>query len=744
MHKSVTVLFAVTILLVTWNAQAESGIWRDVSPAQVGARAATELRLFQADDQALRSVLLNAPHEISGRLDYHVPIPMPDGSLLQFSVQESPIMAPQLAAKYPGIRTFKVFGVDDKSVSGRIDITPLGFHGMIETRTGRVFIDPQDFRLQTHIYHTRFAASEPRKPFSCGVTDSPATGVSPVTGLRTAHRVPGSLLRYDLAVAVTIEYHQFFGSIVGNTTGAINTTINRVNFVYERDHGIQLMLVAGNDEIYETIANDTGLLDNEDSFQLLGQADSWIDSHLTGGEGAYDIGHMFSKPSILNGGGVAFIGGVCDNGLKGGGVSGLSISTGDIFDIDLVAHEIGHQFNADHSFNGTTSSCVNRNATTAFEPGSGSSIMGYAGICASENLQSNSDVSFHAGSIAQVNAFTAGAGRCYDLTMVPSLPTLPPNNDPVITAIEHVTIPPNTVTIPANTAFLLEGSATDDGDPNLLEYRWDQMNVGCPTDNASFGTDTSTNPLFRSYEPRAEAWRNFPALGTQKQSRFDKAEVLPCHNRTLDFRLTATDGRSGQDFEDVRVSVSAAAGPFEITSVATPIIAGTAFAVVWDVAGTNLAPINCASVDIDLIDFTSDGSRYSVYPLATVVTNNGSAMVTVNPADSQHENARIRVKCNDNIFYDMSDTDLTVGAATLPAVLMDDTAFTTRTYGNIAITGFSAPVCGVIVECEIPGDPGDPDFGGSGNGDASALDFRWLLLLGGFLVIARVRRVRRA
>jgi hypothetical protein len=733
MHKSVTVLFAVTILLFTWNAQAVSGIWRDVSPAQVGARAATQTRLFQADDQALRSVLFKAPHESSGRLDYQVLIPMPDGSLLQFSVQESPIMAPELAAKYPEIKTFKVFGVDDKSASGRIDITPLGFHGMIETRAGRVFIDPQDFQLQDHIYRTRFAASEPRKPFSCGVQDSPATGVSPVTGLKTAQRVPGSLLQYDLAVAVTVEYHQFFGGIPGNTTGEINTTINRVNFVYERDHGIQLRLVADNDELYETLANDTGLLDNEDSFQLLGEADSWIDNHLPGGEGAYDIGHMFSKPLTINGGGVAFIGAVCDNEIKGGGVSGLSSPSGETFAIDLVAHEIGHQFNADHSFNGTTSSCVNRNATTAFEPGSGSSVMAYAGICASENLQSNSDASFHAGSIEQVNDFTAGAGSCFKLTTVPTLPaTLPPNSDPIVAPIANATIP-------ANTPFLLEGSATDDGDLNLLEYRWDQMDVGCPTNSTSFGTDNGSNPLFRSYAPRPETWRNFPALGTQKQSRFDKAEVLSCQNRTLDFRLTATDGRSGQDFEDVRVSVNATAGPFEITSVATPIIAGTDFAVDWDVAGTDQAPINCANVDIDLIDFAPSGGTYSIYPLATTVLNNGSALVTVNPADSRHENVRIRVKCSDNIFYDLSDIDLTVSAAILPAVLMDDTEFTTRTYGNIAITGFSAPVCGAIVDCGLS-PPTDGDGDGSKNGDASAFGLNWLLILGGLAALRRVFR----
>jgi hypothetical protein len=188
--------------------------------------------------------------------------------------------------------------------------------------------------------------------------------------------------------------------------------------------------------------------------------------------------------------------------------------------------------------------------------------------------------------------------------------------------------------------------------------------------------------------------------------------------------------------------VSAAAGPFEITSIATQIIAGTAFAVAWDVAGTNLAPINCANVDIDLIDFAPGGGSYSVYPLDTVPNEDGSALVKVESADSQHLNARIRVKCSDNIFYDLSDTDLTVSAVGTP-VLMDDTEFTTRTYGNDAITGFSAPACGAVVECEIP-DTVDPDPGGSGKGDASALDYRWLLLMGGFLLIARVRRARGA
>lgn len=733
MHKYQFALVGAIALLFASNAYAASEIWQDVTPAQASARGASEIRYFQANDSALRSALLSAPHETSGRLDHQVPVPMPDGNLVLFSVQESPIMAPELAAKYPGIRTFKVSGVEDKYAMGRIDITPMGFHGMIQTSSGSVFIDPNDSNLQDHIYRSRYAGSEPRGAYNCGVDEhSRLTATSPIgAGRRSAARVPGSLLEYDLAVAVTNEYYVGAGNTDGSTTTAIVTTINRVNFVYQRDFGIKLQLIGNNDLLYESI--DNGLLDNEDEFALLAQVNDWIDTRLPNGDSDYDIGHMFSRPLFL-GGGVAYIGAVCDNSFKASGVSGLSNPVGDAFDIDLVAHEIGHQFNAEHSFNGTTSACINRNSTTAYEPGSGSSIMAYAGICAAENLQTNSDASFHAGSIAEVNAFTAGVGFAC-ATQIPTMPA--GNSDPDITSISNMAVPATSRTIPASTPFLLEGSATDP-DMDALEYRWDQMDAGCPTDSASFGTDNGSNALFRSYQPRTESWRNFPALGTQVLNRFDKAEVLACHDRALDFRLTATDARSGQDFEDVRVVVDAASGPFVITNLnpAPSIVAGTAFAVDWDIAGTDQAPIFCANVDIDLITFSAGYSSYSVYPLSPNTINDGSELVTINPPNANHPRARVRIKCSDNIFYDISDVDLSVTPVPPADPPLDDTGFTTRFFANIDTTGLTAPACGPIVDCSTPPPTGNT---GSGGRDASAFSYAWLLLLGGLTALRRVR-----
>ena len=265
------------------------------------------------------------------------------------------------------------------------------------------------------------------------------------------------------------------------------------------------------------------------------------------------------------------------------------------------------------------------------------------------------------------------------------------------------------------------------------------MNTGCPTDATSFGTDNGSNPLFRSYAPRAESWRNFPALGTQIRRRYDKAEVLPCHDRALDFRLTVSDDRSGQDFEDVRVTVNNAAGPFEITNLdpAPPIFSGSAFTVDWDVAGTNLAPISCTNVDIDLLTFNLTYSRYSIHPLATVL-NSGSALVNILPNTATHPRARVRVKCSDNIFYDVSDVDLVVTQGIGPGVTMDDDDFVARAFVNASTTSLSAPACGPIVDCSPP-----PTVDRRG-GDASAFGHAWLLLLGGLAVVRRIRRAVRA
>jgi hypothetical protein len=458
---------------------------------------------------------------------------------------------------------------------------------------------------------------------------------------------------------------------------------------------------------------------NFDPTAMFQQNANWINAVV--GVGNYDIGHVFST----GGGGLARIGSVCDNTSgndgtrKAHGVTGLRNPIGDPFYIDYVAHEIGHQFGAEHSFNGSTSNCGggNRVAASAFEPGSGSTIMGYAGICGVENLQLNSDDTFHAGSISQINAFTDSAGLLACATQSPTF-----NADPVIM------MPTWDRVIPLNTPFVLDKGMVSDANP--LMYQWDQMNTGTATDANSFGTDLGNNPLFRSYKPRADSQRNFPALGTQLNAEFDDAEVLPCTARNLDFRMTVRDLNGGQATDDVRVTVDANSGPFRVTLPSSPqaIDASKSLLVEWDVANTRQAPVSCNSVNIDLLTFNdSSYSRYSVHSLRVGTPNDGRQLIDFPMPGLSHPRARLRVKCSNNIFYDISDADLVISGS-LPSSSYSDSDNET-VFNTGGTVGMTAPSCsGNVITASRSG-------GGSG-----AIDALWLLLMSAVFSVVKIHR----
>ena len=730
MLRQTSTIVALFLLFGSVAAKASQQIWQDMTPEQAQSRGLEiEARLFKADDVALRNLLGQVPNETLGDFSFQIKLPMPDGKLALFEIVESPIMQPGLAADFPDFKTFRVFGIDDPFASGRVSISPRGFHGMFFTSEGRVFIDP-DHAGQSGLYLSRTRSGHPSQGFSCGVhelaiNDRP----TPEVKANYSHRVPGMLLEYQLAVAATEDYVTAVGppATVANAQIEIGIAIDRVNVIYERDLGIRLTLVAGNQNLIEVGGNVAAVLgapfSNLIGFDLITENQTWIDSNVPAPIAAYDVGHVFSTGE----GGVASLGAVCDIAIKAQGVTGRPDPTGDPFYIDFVAHEIGHQFNAEHTFNGSTSSCGggNRVAASAFEPGSGSTIMGYAGICGVENLQLNSDATFHARSIAQIDTFTGGAGAC-----ALQIPTSPANNaDPTITAIGDSTIP-------ANTPFVLVGSANDAESGTAVLYQWDQMNAGTATDATTLGTDLGDNALFRTYEPQNSASsRDFPALGTQVQGLYDDAEVMPCSARELDFRLTVRDNDSGQDTEDVRITVAGNAGPFRVTSQAfntSILFNNTTFLVSWDVANTNAAPVSCSDVAIELLAFDSAAyTNHTVHTLVASTPNSGSALV---PAPSQWiENparGRLRVRCLNNVFYALSEGDLQV-VGDFPKTLFDDDDVVTF-FNNNGTTGGVAPICDAPSGIPVPS--------GTGDHDATAFGGIWLVLLGGLAVFRQLWR----
>jgi hypothetical protein len=637
------------------RAAAESP-WRDVDEAALAGQPGERLivperyRVLALDSGALRERLSGAPLEFTRPLGEEgalLALPMPDGTLLHVRVEESPIMEPGLARQFPEIKTYRGQGVEDPTATTRLGWTSAGFHAIVLGASGTVYIDPYR-RGDTRHYLSYFKRDYRRSPdFRC-LFD--AADEEPVDVFA---RIPsGSTLRsYRLALAANVEYSDFHSTQVPpSKTDVMNNgivpTMNRVNGIYEREVAVRMVLVANELNVIFVVEPDP--YTNGNGGTMLTQNQTTMDGPLMGSAN-YDIGHVFST----GGGGVANLRVVCVNGSKARGVTGRGSPVGDPFDVDYVAHEMGHQFGGNHSFNGNAGSCGggNRNASTAYEVGSGSTVMAYAGICGAQDLQPNSDDYFHVINLQEVITFTT---------------TQAGNNCPVATPTGNQ--PPlvdagAAFNIPSRTPFALTASGSDPGgDP--LTFLWEEFDLGPAGDG---NTDNGSSPILRSFKaPATGSTRIFPRLSDILNNVHTYGEILPTTTRTMQFRVTARDNRAGGggvDWDSTSVSVSAAAGPFAVTAPNTALtwISGQAQTVTWNVASTSAPPIGTASVDIAL---STDGGLTFPVALATGTANDGTHAITV-PALAT-TTARVRVSAVGNVFFDISDANFTISVTPLP------------------------------------------------------------------------------
>jgi len=623
-------------------------LWRTAAAAPQ-ARVGTEPwiqadlnQYVELDAGVLAGTLSHAPMEFTNEAvasPLTMTLPMPDGTYARFEVLESPIMEPALAAKFPEIRTYLGRGIDDRAASVRFDWTPLGFHAQILSPSGAVYIDPLwkgDTTAYGSYYKRDYRKGADR--FQClGPTEKPAESVLGVDGGVAA--LTGETLRtYRLACAATGEYTAFFGGTVVAGMSAIATAVNRVTGVYETELSVRMVLVANNNRIVYT-NGATDPYTNNDGIAMLSQNQSNLTSVI--GSAKYDIGHVFST----GGGGVAGLGVVCASSAKAWGVTGSSSPNGDAFWIDYVAHEMGHQFGSNHCFNGINVNCSggNRNGATAYEPGSGSTIMGYAGICGADDLQPHSDPYFHSVSFDEIRVFTqSGTGNNCDV------PTSTGNTPPVVEAGLNYTIP-------RNTPFALTAVGSDpNGDP--VTYCWEQRDLGAA--QMLTEPDNGTSPILRSWNPTTSPTRTVPRLSNLLNNTLPIGEKYPAVNRTMDFRVMVRDNRAGgggSGSDNMVVTVNSSAGPFQVTYPNTVVTVSGPITVTWNVASTNVAPVNATNVDIFL---SIDGGNTFPIVLTSNTPNDGSEQVTLPCVDTT--TARIKVQGAGNIFFDISNVNFTI------------------------------------------------------------------------------------
>ncbi|SDD75983.1 Calx-beta domain-containing protein [Aquimonas voraii] len=710
LRTALAALLAVLLLAVPSGAAfgqalaSADGLWTPIDEAQV-ARSAEPRRLVpqryrtqQLDRARLADLLKSAPLEAQTAAvesSLELSLPTPEGDYARFRIVESPIMEAALAAKFPEIRTYLGQGIDDPTATLRFDVSPQGFRAQVIGWRGSYYVDPyQPKDLDTYVVYSKRDAPDDGERPRCGVTGQALPKDLPNFQQKgAAAKISSGTVRrtYRLAVAATAEYTAFHGGTVADGLAAIVTTMNRVNGIYERELSVRMVLVADNDRIIYTNAA-TDPYTNTSGSTMLGENVANLNTVI--GSANFDIGHVVST----GGGGIAGLGVVCSSS-KARGVTGSGSPVADPFDVDYVAHEMGHQFAGNHTFNGSGGSCSggNRNGNTAYEPGSGITIQAYAGICGADNLQPNSDDYFHRVSLNEMLAFTTtgGGSNCGTTNATGNTP-------PTIST-------PAAWTIPSRTPFELTATGSDDNS-DTLSYLWEQFDRGTSANVAGTIVDAGQGPLFRSFAPTLSSSRVFPSwrwilnnanvapatapLPGTSSPNWLTAEVLPSTNRTLNFRVTARDNRAGgggTNEASTAVTVVAAAGPFAVTApnTAASWAAGSLQTVTWNVAGTTANGINTANVRITL---SLDGGRSWPIELAASTANDGSEELTLPanlPASTQ---ARVRVQAVGNIFFDVSDANFSVTAAgnTPPSVSVTG-ALSTR-QGSPAATANVATV----------------------------------------------------
>jgi subtilisin-like proprotein convertase family protein len=625
-----------------------------------------EFKLFSLDITPLRQKLFSIVGRNPAGTAAVITLPDADGNLEKFEVVEASNFDPALQAKFPQIRAYSGKSITHPGSTLKISIAPGGIQTIVFRANGK----PTEYIEPYSADHTVYSVFKSQRnkgaaPWVCSTPDQnlAASLTNKTQGILTPLSNAGQLKTLRLAQSVTAEYSNYFGATasgqVALVLAAVNATLTRCNGCYEKDLAVHLNLIANTTDVFYYDPNTDPY-----SPAATGAGGAWngqLQSTLTAviGEANYDIGHLFGASG--GGGNAGCIGCVCVNGSKGSGFTSPAnaIPQGDDFDIDYVAHEVGHQLGGNHTFSFSLEGTGQNK-----EVGSGITIMGYAGITAQDVAPHSIDI-FHETSIQQIQVNLA-TKSCPVTTSLSGI-----NATPVVAALTNYTIPPST-------PFALTGSATDANAGDILTYCWEQNDNATTSGASSVASPTKlTGPNWLSFSPVISPTRTLPVLATILAGNSitgplpggdagANIEALSSVSRPLNFRLTVRDNRPynsgtgavGQtNFSDMTVTVDATTyTPFLITSQNSAITytAGSTQTVTWSVGNTTAAPISTANVKIS---FSTDGGNTFTTLLAS--TPNDGTETFIVPSTTTTA-GRIKVEAIGNIFFDINNAAITI------------------------------------------------------------------------------------
>jgi subtilisin-like proprotein convertase family protein len=616
---------------------------------------------FELDVTGLSDFLTTIPMEFTEEAASHesiLMVPQADGSNEPFAVWKVMACEPQVYTMFPEIRTFAGVSLENPAKTIRGSVTMRGCKLMIMHPNADIdYVEPYAWE-QTRYYmlYNRAHYPESMRPKIPAIWDegsSQEPGIDrtakvekelPVADRGAAELV--SLVTFRFGVSCTGEFAQDHGGTQASAFAAVVEYSNQVSAIFERDIHLRLQLVASSAAaMFTDPDNDPFTGFTVDAW--MGQNPAVMDMYVN--SLAYDVGHVYAR--YLGGSAIGVAGGIACLDSKGRGCSAGTGGYGDSF-VNVIGQEVGHQLSGGHTWN-RCNGTGGRNGVVAYSPGSGSTIMSYAGACGPDNVQGYSDLYYHSGSIDEISTFMEFTATC-------------PTTSGSMNHKPEVTVPySDNFFIPISTPFELDGSATDE-DGDALVYAWEEIDLGLET---PLSTPVGSSPLFRVWPATASTNRYFPRLSTILSNGFDIREQLPTYSRDLSFRLVAKDNfpnAGGVGWDEVYFRATADAGPFLVLSPNTSNTVwkvGSFVNVSWDVANTNQAPVNCSFVNIRL---STDGGLTYPIMLAENVVNDGSQLVIV--PDNVTNQARVRVDAADNVFFDISNASFSIQQPTEPAV----------------------------------------------------------------------------